>query len=44
MRTNQEMLQALEGLLAISSVAGEDVTPEAEATVLYGVILKLFRL
>ena len=29
MRTNQEMLQALEGLLAISSVAGEDVTPEA---------------
>ena len=29
MRTDQEMLQALEGLLAISSVAGEDVTPKA---------------
>lgn len=29
MRTNQEMLQALEGLLAIPSVAGEDVTPQA---------------
>lgn len=29
MRTNREMLQALEELLAIPSIAGENVTPEA---------------